>query len=149
MGLLSDGLNSIMRYFLNNFTDGARQDSMDLFYGHYTIRLENYYSPFIYEFDQRLLIAPIILGCSLLLFFYFSISSQLSIGYKLLWLFMLTITMIFSVIIILQDGVRYVQYPKLRPPPVATLVRPWTRTLAEHRRQLFTFTDPSRKVHVI
>lgn len=33
MGLLQDGLNSLIRYYRNNLTDGYRQDSIDLFLG--------------------------------------------------------------------------------------------------------------------
>eukprot|EP01091_Cochliopodium_minus_P013420 TRINITY_DN431_c0_g1_i1.p1 TRINITY_DN431_c0_g1~~TRINITY_DN431_c0_g1_i1.p1 ORF type:complete len:577 (-),score=183.58 TRINITY_DN431_c0_g1_i1:35-1765(-) len=32
-GLINDGLNSITRYYLNNFQDGSKQDSIDLFLG--------------------------------------------------------------------------------------------------------------------
>lgn len=32
-GMLQDGLNSLMRYYKNNFNDGFRQDSIDLFLG--------------------------------------------------------------------------------------------------------------------
>lgn len=37
LGLLSDGWNSLYRYLLNNFYDGFRQDSMDLFLGNYEV----------------------------------------------------------------------------------------------------------------
>ncbi len=37
MGLLRDGANSMMRYYLNNFADGHRQDAMDLYHGQYTV----------------------------------------------------------------------------------------------------------------
>ncbi len=36
MGALQDGYNSGMRYYLNNFCDGKRQDALDLFLGKYT-----------------------------------------------------------------------------------------------------------------
>ncbi|XP_063441081.1 phosphatidylinositol-3-phosphatase SAC1-like [Mytilus trossulus] len=36
-GLLMDGWNSLIRYFKNNFSDGFRQDSMDLFLGNYIV----------------------------------------------------------------------------------------------------------------
>lgn len=36
-GLLMDGLNSIVRYFKNNFKDGYRQDSVDLLLGNYIV----------------------------------------------------------------------------------------------------------------
>ncbi|TPP56590.1 SAC1A [Fasciola gigantica] len=36
-GMLMDGYNSLIRYYMNNFTDGFRQDAMHLFLGHYLI----------------------------------------------------------------------------------------------------------------
>ncbi|ETW00541.1 hypothetical protein H310_07129 [Aphanomyces invadans] len=35
-GAIQDGINSVTRYYLNNFTDGIRQDSLDLFVGNFT-----------------------------------------------------------------------------------------------------------------
>jgi len=43
-GLVQDGKNSAIRYFLNNFKDGTRQDAFDLFLGNYVIDPEA--SPF-------------------------------------------------------------------------------------------------------
>ncbi|XP_052818647.1 phosphatidylinositol-3-phosphatase SAC1-like [Mya arenaria] len=37
LGLLMDGWNSLNRYFKNNFGDGFRQDSIDLFLGNYIV----------------------------------------------------------------------------------------------------------------
>jgi len=34
-GLISDGINSVTRYYLNNFADGRTQDSVDLFLGRF------------------------------------------------------------------------------------------------------------------
>lgn len=34
-GALADGINSLHRYYLNNFVDGHNQDSLDLFHGRY------------------------------------------------------------------------------------------------------------------
>jgi len=36
-GLIRDGINSAVRYVLNNFFDGFRQDSVDLFLGNYEV----------------------------------------------------------------------------------------------------------------
>ena len=38
MGLLQDGVNSMTRYYLNNFNDGYRQDAFDLFLGSYAVQ---------------------------------------------------------------------------------------------------------------
>ncbi|KAJ0171301.1 hypothetical protein K1T71_012851 [Dendrolimus kikuchii] len=37
MGLVRDGINSLTRYYKNNFSDGFRQDSIDLFLGKYVV----------------------------------------------------------------------------------------------------------------
>ncbi|XP_063833470.1 phosphatidylinositol-3-phosphatase SAC1 [Ostrinia nubilalis] len=37
LGLLRDGVNSLTRYYKNNFSDGFRQDSIDLFLGKYVV----------------------------------------------------------------------------------------------------------------
>lgn len=37
-GAMQDGVNSMIRYFKNNFRDGRRQDGIDLFLGHYAVR---------------------------------------------------------------------------------------------------------------
>ncbi|PZC74975.1 hypothetical protein B5X24_HaOG206877 [Helicoverpa armigera] len=37
LGLIRDGINSLTRYYKNNFSDGFRQDSIDLFLGKYVI----------------------------------------------------------------------------------------------------------------
>lgn len=34
-GMFNDGMNSVMRYYINNFTDGAKQDAIDLLLCHY------------------------------------------------------------------------------------------------------------------
>ncbi|KAL1288769.1 hypothetical protein HN51_057239 [Arachis hypogaea] len=36
-GILTDGWNALMRYYLNNFADGTKQDAIDLMQGHYII----------------------------------------------------------------------------------------------------------------
>lgn len=37
-GLLRDGVNSLTRYYKNNFNDGFRQDAFDLFLGNYVVQ---------------------------------------------------------------------------------------------------------------
>ncbi|XP_076887790.1 phosphoinositide phosphatase SAC6-like, partial [Bidens hawaiensis] len=36
-GMLIDGWNALTRYYLNNFVDGTKQDSIDLLQGHYIV----------------------------------------------------------------------------------------------------------------
>ncbi|CAG2113933.1 unnamed protein product, partial [Medioppia subpectinata] len=37
MGAIKDGINSLVRYYKNNFADGFRQDAIDLFLGYYKV----------------------------------------------------------------------------------------------------------------
>jgi len=37
-GSVQDGINSVLRYIKNNYMDGFRQDSMDLFLGNYAVK---------------------------------------------------------------------------------------------------------------
>lgn len=50
-GMCNDGMNSCMRYYLNNFTDGEKQDGIDLMLGNYKPYLQNA-SPFVARSDQ-------------------------------------------------------------------------------------------------
>ncbi|CAL5326559.1 unnamed protein product [Camellia sinensis] len=36
-GILKDGCNALVRYYLNNFVDGTKQDAIDLLQGHYIV----------------------------------------------------------------------------------------------------------------
>lgn len=45
-GLLQDGIKSLIRYHKSNFTDGYRQDAMDLFHGRYMVSAAQGRSPF-------------------------------------------------------------------------------------------------------
>jgi hypothetical protein len=47
-GFIRDGVNSVVRYFRNNFTDGTRQDGFDLFTGLYEVKV-GAPSPFLSE----------------------------------------------------------------------------------------------------
>merc|ERR1719260_86795 len=69
MGLLEDGRRSLIRYYKNNFADGFRQDSLDLFVGNHTVSPTEgvtHESPLApLKPDQRYLALPIALALSL------------------------------------------------------------------------------------
>ncbi|XAR58045.1 Phosphatidylinositol-3,4-bisphosphate 4-phosphatase [Bertholletia excelsa] len=44
-GILQDGYNALMRYYLNNFCDGTKQDAMDLLHGHYIVSVSRHMKP--------------------------------------------------------------------------------------------------------
>ncbi|XP_020660232.1 phosphatidylinositol-3-phosphatase SAC1 [Pogona vitticeps] len=60
-GLLMDGWNSLIRYYKNNFSDGFRQDAIDLFLGNYSVDEVDSLSPFHVQKDWKFLALPIIM----------------------------------------------------------------------------------------
>ena len=72
LGALEDGRRSALRYFKNNFADGFRQDSLDLFVGNYVVSPTEgvtHESPLAdLRTDQRYLAYPVALALSLAMF---------------------------------------------------------------------------------
>ena len=74
LGALEEGRRSALRYIKNNFADGFRQDSLDLFVGNYKVSPTEgvtHESPLglqIQRTDQRYLAYPIALVLSLAMF---------------------------------------------------------------------------------
>ncbi|XP_034552959.1 phosphatidylinositide phosphatase SAC1-B [Notolabrus celidotus] len=60
-GLLMDGWNSMIRYYKNNFSDGFRQDSIDLFLGNYAVDEGDWMAPLRDPKDWKFLTLPIIM----------------------------------------------------------------------------------------
>ncbi|XP_042279831.1 phosphatidylinositol-3-phosphatase SAC1-B [Thunnus albacares] len=60
-GLLMDGWNSVIRYYKNNFSDGFRQDSIDLFLGNYAVDEADWTTPLHDLKDWKFLTLPIIM----------------------------------------------------------------------------------------
>lgn len=65
-GALNDLVNSITRYYKNNYADGTRQDSYDLFLGHYRPYQESTASPFVDNRPPYVQLLPYLVGTSLL-----------------------------------------------------------------------------------
>uniref|UniRef100_A0A8C4ZW81 Phosphatidylinositol-3-phosphatase SAC1 n=1 Tax=Gadus morhua TaxID=8049 RepID=A0A8C4ZW81_GADMO len=61
LGLLMDGWNSMIRYYKNNFSDGFRQDSIDLFLGNYSVDEVDLTTPLRELKDWKFLTLPIIM----------------------------------------------------------------------------------------
>ncbi|KAK6324224.1 hypothetical protein J4Q44_G00065630 [Coregonus suidteri] len=61
MGLVMDGVNSAIRYYKNNFSDGFRQDSIDLFLGNYAVDETDGPTPLHIQKDWKFLTLPIIM----------------------------------------------------------------------------------------
>ncbi|XP_073677522.1 phosphatidylinositol-3-phosphatase SAC1-A [Garra rufa] len=60
-GLVMDGWNSMIRYYKNNFSDGFRQDSIDLFLGNYTVDETDGLMPLHVQKDWKFLLLPVIM----------------------------------------------------------------------------------------
>uniref|UniRef100_A0A8C9ZNL3 SAC1 like phosphatidylinositide phosphatase b n=1 Tax=Sander lucioperca TaxID=283035 RepID=A0A8C9ZNL3_SANLU len=60
-GLLMDGWNSMIRYYKNNFSDGFRQDSIDLFLGNYAVDEAVWTTPLHDPKDWKFLTLPIVM----------------------------------------------------------------------------------------
>ncbi|XP_076864540.1 phosphatidylinositol-3-phosphatase SAC1-A [Brachyhypopomus gauderio] len=112
-GLIMDGWNSLIRYYKNNFSDGFRQDSIDLFLGNYTVDEMDVSTPLQLQKDWKFLTLPIIM----LVAFSMCIISLLIAGenwtetmaYVLFWASAGLIT----ATIILLNGKEFVNVPKL------------------------------------
>jgi hypothetical protein len=72
-GMFNDGVNSCMRYYINNFTDGIKQDAIDLMLGVYRPNIQNP-SPFSYRTSQEALINSITKVFVLLIFIFATLS---------------------------------------------------------------------------
>ncbi|KAJ8385686.1 hypothetical protein AAFF_G00183990 [Aldrovandia affinis] len=60
-GLVMDGWNSMIRYIKNNFSDGFRQDSIDLFLGNYEVGEGDLTTPLHQPKDWKFLTLPVIM----------------------------------------------------------------------------------------
>ncbi|KAF5384682.1 hypothetical protein D9757_006227 [Collybiopsis confluens] len=116
-GLMEDGVKSMLRYFKNNFLDGARQDAFDLFTGAWIPRRNPATMNFLVTDPRPLVLrsAPAIASFSLFMIcagLTLPRSSDYSLVYYFfLWIMLLLATAIFMV----TYGIDYVSWPKLIP----------------------------------
>ena len=121
---MNDLTNSLIRYAKNNFMDGARQDGIDLILGLYTVEAGPCTSPFELQVAWPLRVVPIALALSLVLFFIILFfpslllsdvaSSSASNTFLLLLSFFFTVV-VFCWRYVLQHGMRFINWPRLRP----------------------------------
>jgi len=125
LGALEDGRRSALRYFKNNFADGFRQDSLDLFVGNYTVSPTEgvtHESPLGLQTrtDQRYIAYPVALALSLAMFTLSLIvpaelSTEILLG-LLFWAAMIFVTGR----TVLKNGPDYVDQPHLVHVPPRT-----------------------------
>ncbi|CAH1413723.1 unnamed protein product [Lactuca virosa] len=69
-GMLKDGYNALMRYYLNNFVDGTKQDSIDLVQGHYIVSLTRDMAPKRKGGIENIAPFPVVVGVILMGIFF-------------------------------------------------------------------------------
>ncbi|KAF1799276.1 SacI homology domain-containing protein [Mucor lusitanicus] len=115
-GALKDLQNSITRYVKNNFLDGSRQDSFDLFLGKYHLE-HDAHGPFASSKPLRVRVVPYILLFALFMLFLNLIRPNYSgfksyTSYFLLLLFWVSV-LISGVRFAIKHGDEFVQWPRL------------------------------------
>uniref|UniRef100_A0A8C2FB96 SAC1 like phosphatidylinositide phosphatase a n=1 Tax=Cyprinus carpio TaxID=7962 RepID=A0A8C2FB96_CYPCA len=106
-GLVMDGWNSMIRYYKNNFSDGFRQDSIDLFLGNYTVDETDGLTPLHMQKDWKFLLVsafPI-----LLVFHHCCDTWTETLAYVLFWGMASALT----AAVIVVNGREFVDAPKL------------------------------------
>ncbi|KAG9510525.1 Phosphatidylinositide phosphatase SAC1, partial [Fragariocoptes setiger] len=113
LGALRDGINSLTRYYKNNFTDGFRQDSIDLFLGNYAIdpneglgKTSPLQRP---KTLKQLFLPPFFLG-AISLFFFFMLTSKQNGASQI---FFFGTLLAFSLFLVFKNGTELVDNPKL------------------------------------
>ncbi|KAK6463812.1 SacI homology domain-containing protein [Scheffersomyces coipomensis] len=116
-GALADLQNSITRYIKNNYRDGARQDSYDLFLGEYKPYQDSLTSPFIDKRPPYVQLLPYLMGTSLLVLLAILLYPRGSIT-SLNNLIIIGGCIFFnlrSIAYVNRDGYQFVNWPKLLP----------------------------------
>ncbi|XP_077982127.1 phosphatidylinositol-3-phosphatase SAC1-like [Glandiceps talaboti] len=115
-GLLKDGYNSTIRYYKNNFSDGFKQDAIDLFLGNYMVEESEGYmlpSPLTRQKEAKFIALPVIAlvafsMCIICLLVPAAEFYQQAM-YVLFWGAATTVTLA----IIYYNGIEFVDRPKL------------------------------------
>lgn len=112
-GLLQDGINSAIRYYKNNFSDGFRQDSIDLFLGNYVVNTGKKDSPFREQKDWKFLALPVIflIGFSMLIISLLIPSTDF--GLQLLYILFWGVSCIITLYFVVSFGTEFVDKPRL------------------------------------
>lgn len=112
MGALQDGINSALRYYFGNFTDGRRQDSLDLLFGAFKVDPTKYTSPFqnIPTDPIKKIVLWTLLYSAILLFFFSHFKTEFSTRGMLISIFIIIALLQF----IKSNGKRFVQKPRLQ-----------------------------------
>ncbi|KAG0664175.1 Phosphoinositide phosphatase sac1 [Monosporozyma unispora] len=115
VGAFNDFINSASRYYQNNLTDGPRQDSYDLFLGNFKPYEYTMTSPFLDKRPFGIQFLPTILyaAFTVLLATIFFPKNYFTSKKNLLFFLVSLIMVILSLKVIFQNGMQYVNWPKV------------------------------------
>ena len=144
-GMLNDGINSIIRFYRNNFIDANTQDAMDLFFGRFQV---SDIPIFVYRngdnnWKNTLIVSGLVVALLTFITFFRPIVFS-----SMIWALITILYAVGMAYFIIHYGIHFVKYPKLLPPPIAVArsvhsVRPTsTRSILPQMR-------PQKKVHQI
>lgn len=111
-GLFQDGWNAAIRYFINNFSDGFRQDAIDVFLGNYIVE-ESTNSPFQDTKDWRIFVIPLIFIVAFSMLFISLIIPSDDIREQFVYILFWGGASIGTLFFIFLFGTEYVDKPKL------------------------------------
>ncbi|KAI0881244.1 putative SAC1 protein [Annulohypoxylon maeteangense] len=124
-GIMGDGKVAVMRYYLNNFRDGPRQDAFDLFLGAYEPAAANIGSSLIFADRRPILIQsiPYVLAFSVffvLLGLFTRRGPNASLWTIRIFILFWLVVAGWSFNFVISNGMLFVNWPKLNPRPWAT-----------------------------
>ena len=116
-GMIRDGYNSCIRYLYNNFNDGFRQDSLDLFVGNYQVRPAEGSVANPSPFDAKLSYTQILAPGTLIVLFSLlfitlilpSTNTSLQLAYVVFWGLGISVSLLYM----LNNGKQFVNKPVL------------------------------------
>lgn len=116
-GALQDLVNSITRYYLNNYKDGQRQDSYDLFLGLYRPYQDAISNPFIDKRSPYTQMVPYLIGALVfvLVALLFYPSGSVTSFRNLLFIGGCFYYGVRSLSYVVKNGYQFVNWPKLSP----------------------------------
>ncbi|XP_064611136.1 phosphatidylinositol-3-phosphatase SAC1-like [Liolophura sinensis] len=116
IGMLMDGVNSLTRYFKNNFSDGFRQDSIDLFLGNYTVGDGDgisHMSPFRKDKDWKYYALPVIFLVAFMMCVISVLLPDEHLSEQAMYVLFWGVASVVSVFLIFVYGVEFVDQPRL------------------------------------
>ncbi|KAL4234585.1 Phosphatidylinositide phosphatase SAC1 [Mactra antiquata] len=115
-GLLMDGWNSLNRYFKNNFGDGFRQDSIDLFLGNYQVEENEGItkpSPLQNDRDWKFYAIPVIFVIAMSMCLISILLPDEHLSEQLMYIFFWGMASLVSLTVMYRFGSEFVDHPKL------------------------------------